>query len=682
MQQSTHSRDSVNHGNYQCPPYIQQRLNTLPPRGKGSGRHEDISWISGQLYAQEWSVESIFHLLRERYADQPDKTDKEIRNLIVGARKLGYKPAAGAKYEYTTDRPGSYFAKPNAKKPNVKRFKLDSGVVSEEIPTADLSMSEFLQLAFQPGETICITKTAELREGQYTIAAKGTFLTLEEWVQKLADRPKFFDGEPGAWIRVNPFQPRLYNGTDKDVAAFRHVLVEFDKREKADQWRIIKSCGLPIACVIDSGGKSLHAWIKLDAANEPEYKQRQELVYEYLGDVMDDVSNRNPSRWSRLPGAVRNGQEQKLVAIGLGAKSWEDRESGNMEDGLPEFSDLCEFLETPIEEPKHLLKGFLRVGQVAIISGAAKTNKSWTMMELALAVSQGGRFLAWEGHASKVAYIDTELEEFDFQKRMLMIARQIGVRVDPGEFSKSLLRGVRTTLDDLVPSLIRRLKGKGYELICLDAIYSVLGDREENANEDISQIGALLFELAKKTGAAVVFSHHFSKGKQDGKRGIEKASGAGAWGRFPEVSLSIDQHSQKDCYNFEPTYRSFAPQLPFVAERVNGTWVLQSDMKVEHKSNPSGQNRIAEIMDILVNECGGTTSPSDWFTRCEISLGIKRSAFDDRKDKAHKAKLIKQSGKTSKTVYRVAEGVEKDAETGFYGLPRPKIDESEAECES
>jgi RecA-family ATPase len=90
-----------------------------------------------------------------------------------------------------------------------------------------------------------------------------------------------------------------------------------------------------------------------------------------------------------------------------------------IDDDLPEDTDLCDFLETEIEEPKHLLQNFLRVGQVAIISGAAKTNKSWTMMEMALAVSQGqGKFFKWEANIGKVYYVDTELEPFDFQRRM------------------------------------------------------------------------------------------------------------------------------------------------------------------------------------------------------------------------------------------------------------------------
>src|SRR5260370_10612288 len=128
--------------------------------------------------------------------------------------------------------------------------------------------------------------------------------------------------------------------------------------------------------------------------------------------------------WSRLPGVMRGDKLQKLVAVGLGAASWEEWEDGNIDDGLPDDSDLSEFLQIPIEEPKHILKGFLRKGQLCMLSGGSKSNKTWTSMECALAISQGGRFLSWEAIASNVYYVDTELEAFDFQKPMNIIARQ------------------------------------------------------------------------------------------------------------------------------------------------------------------------------------------------------------------------------------------------------------------
>jgi regulatory protein RepA len=81
-------------------------------------------------------------------------------------------------------------------------------------------------------------------------------------------------------------------------------MVEFDGREKSEQFEIFKQSGLPIACVLDSGNKSLHAWIRVDAVDRQQYKERQEKVYSYLGDYIDDPGNKNPSRFSRFAGSA------------------------------------------------------------------------------------------------------------------------------------------------------------------------------------------------------------------------------------------------------------------------------------------------------------------------------------------------------------------------------------------
>jgi hypothetical protein len=340
-------------------------------------------------------------------------------------------------------------------------------------------------------------------------------------------------------------------------------------------------------------------------------------------------------------------------------------------DGFPEPFDLWDLLKQTIEEQKHLIQNLLRKRQVAIVSGAAKTHKSWTAMELALAVSQGSAFLKWKSNSGRVFYVDTELEKYDFKQRIRTIAKAKGYSVGRKEITPMLLRAKRTNLDALVPVLKKR--AIGYDLICIDAIYSVLGDREENSNEDIAQIGGLLFELAEETGAAVLFTHHFSKGSQSGKRGIEKASGAGAWGRFPDVSLAIDKHPEEGCYNFELVTRAFAPESPFVARRTGCIWQVEAGLKVETIGSSSDRSGITDIIDILINECNGETSPGNWASICQERLGISRKSFDARKRKAMDRKLVVQTGNTNNTVCRIAENVRKDPNSNQYVGSKIKV---------
>jgi hypothetical protein len=214
----------------------------------------------------------------------------------------------------------------------------------------------------------------------------------------------------------------------------------------------------------------------------------------------------------------------------------------------------------------------------------------------------------------------------------------------------------------LTDALIRRLKSKGYDLIVIDAIYSLLGALEENSNEDISLLGRELFRLAKHTGAGVMFVHHFSKGSQQGKRGIEKASGAGAFGRFVDCSISIDQNPTKDCFNFEVTARSFAQTPAFVAKRTNGVWEVIEGAKVEHASG----NQAGSLTDMLRLLEGNEYTIAQWKNVCSENLSMKDRTFDNRKAKARKARLITETKSGKNTICKLADGVEFDEEKGVY----------------
>jgi RecA-family ATPase len=659
-------RSTTNHSTVSTfPDYIEKQL---AEPWSGNTRHESWTELALQMVGEQkknpaLTDDVIFQRLRQWIPDD-DKPNSELTRAIKGAHKRNPQPASTSKVSGYGGRLGAFDLTDN---PKIKRFKLDENLNLETVPNVGCTIADFLDKVFLPGEIVClgVNFTQDEQTGRY-VPDRGSFATIEH-IKASEGKVSFFNPKAGAYIRINPFKNDDARGNDAEVSDFRHLLVEFDKIEnKREQLRIFKQSGLPIACVIDSGGKSLHAWIRVNADSLEQFKERQKLVYDYLSDYIDDDSNKNPARYSRLPGVMRGDNQQHVVSWEIGAGSFEEWENSNLDDGLPEDSDLSEFLSELIEEPKHIVQNFIRKGQVVSISGGMKTYKSWTAMELALAVTNGSRFVKWEANYSKVFYVDTELEEFDFQKRMLGIAEQMKISVDTGECRKMLLRGREVSIDMLVPGLIRRLQGKGYELIVIDAAYSLLGHREENRNEHISEFGRVLHKLAKETGAAVALVLHHSKGSQIGKRGIEKASGAGAWGRFVDMSLSIDQHPDEGCYNFETTYRSFAPEPAFVARRNGDIWSVETGLKVESKSSSAKQIGVTDILDVLVNECGGEASRKDWVEACAKSLGISAQTLDDRREKAAKQGLLDVSGKTKSMKTKLADGVVKNPETGRY----------------
>jgi RecA-family ATPase len=524
----------------------------------------------------------------------------------------------------------------------IKRFEYTPSAEPVEVPTSHLSMSDFLKVAFKPGEWICINTTAEKRDGKWSPSSSGTFAPLEWWLERIADPLKkdFFVRPQGAWIRLNPFKDDAGDGSDHEISDYRHLLIESDHLPKEQQWEIYKKSGLPITSVTDSGGSSLHAWVRVDATSHEQYKERAAMVYETLVPLGFDAGNKNPSRMSRLPGAVRDGVVQQLCATNIGAASFEEWEKTQVDDGLPETRDLSDILVAKIEEPKHVLKNFVRHGQVFTISGGSKTFKSWTLEELALCVSSGVNFLKWETYATNVFFVDTELEIFDLQKRTRLMAKAKNITLDRGEIEVLSLRGVITTIDILAESLIRRLNGKDVGLIIIDSLYSLIGNREENSNEDMREVFGILHRLAKETGSTVAVSMHHGKGDQSTKRALDRIIGGGASGRSLDVALDILQHgSEKGAYNFEPTLRTFEGDSKFVARRENNVWVVDSNIKPDSGKGGSDAE-LFSMLDLLRNELEGCAKPGEWQTLVESEMGIKKTAFNNRKAKLEQRGLI------------------------------------------
>ncbi len=136
----------------------------------------------------------------------------------------------------------------------------------------------------------------------------GTTLLRDEWMRWFRDRgvPQ---SEAGAWIRPNPVKQRGggKDGAilDDDVTSHRFCLLESDTLPIDLQLSLWARLPLPVAAIIESGGRSVHAWVMLNYANAEEYRTNVERIYTRLAQFGICRSNKNPSRLSRLPGAQR-----------------------------------------------------------------------------------------------------------------------------------------------------------------------------------------------------------------------------------------------------------------------------------------------------------------------------------------------------------------------------------------
>lgn len=113
-----------------------------------------------------------------------------------------------------------------------------------------------------------------------------------------------YNPEAGAWIRFNPLDG---NGVkDANITDYRFALVESDNCDIDKQNAIIRELELPVAALVYSGGKSVHAIVRVDAADYTEYRKRVDYLYDVCkkNGLEPDRQNRNPSRLSRMPHGI------------------------------------------------------------------------------------------------------------------------------------------------------------------------------------------------------------------------------------------------------------------------------------------------------------------------------------------------------------------------------------------
>ena len=350
-----------------------------------------------------------------------------------------------------------------------------------------------------------------------------------------------YNPEAGAWIRFNPLDG---NGCKNvNVTEYRYALVESDHMEIGKQNAILRELELPIACLVYSGKKSLHAIVKVDAADSAEYKKRVDYLYEVCqkNGIDVDTQNRNPSRLSRMPGVQRGEKKQYIVDTNIGKTSWNEWYEWieGVNDDLPEPEGLESVWDDLPELSPCLIEGILRKGHKMLIAGPSKAGKSFLQIELCIAIAEGKKWLQWCCAQGRVMYVNLELDRASCLHRFKDVYTSMGIAPENlCNIDIWNLRGKSVPMDKLAPKLIRRAAKKDYVAIIIDPIYKVItGD--ENSADQMANFCNQFDKVCTELGCAVIYCHHHSKGSQGGKKSMDRASGSGVFARDPDALLDL-----------------------------------------------------------------------------------------------------------------------------------------------
>lgn len=407
----------------------------------------------------------------------------------------------------------------------------------------------YLEILFEAGDAVgYVTASWQKEEGKY-LPTKGCWdRTAGELIQALngcgGDIGAIlgdYNPQAGAWIRFNPLDGR--GCKNENVTEYRYALVESDQLPIGRQYAIIQQLELPVAVLVHSGKKSLHAIVRIDAGSYDEYRKRVDYLYAVCekNGLKIDRQNRNPSRLSRMPGAMRDGRKQYIVAENMGKESWGAWQEWieGVNDDLPEPESMREAWDNLPDLAPPLIEGVLRQGHKLLLAGPSKAGKSYGLIELCIAIAEGGEWFGWRCAQGKVLYVNLELDRASCLHRFKDVYRALGwTPANLDNIDVWNLRGKSLPMDQLAPKLIRRAAKRDYIAIVIDPIYKVItGD--ENSADQMARFCNQFDRVATELGCAVIYCHHHSKGQQGQKKSMDRASGSGVFARDPDAMLDM-----------------------------------------------------------------------------------------------------------------------------------------------
>jgi RecA-family ATPase len=286
--------------------------------------------------------------------------------------------------------------------------------------------------------------------------------------------------------------------------------------------------------------------------------------------------------------------------------------------------ELC---AAPPPVPPELISGALYRGGTMMLSGPSKSRKTYTFLDLGISVATGSEWLGFATAKCGVLYLNFELSEHSFQRRLAAICAAKGTPPPPN-FRSFNLRGKTCSMAMLAVELPRLIQTHGAGLVILDPWYKISAQSgaDENNNTDQGRILAEAERIVTANGAALVLGHHFAKGDASAKNSIDRAAGAGAMARWGDVIATLSEHEEQEAMTLELHLRDFAPVAPIALRWEQPLWRRDDNLDpAKLKTAGRGDNHpAAELLGMLKD---GMTN-KEWFEASRWSDGTYRRKRD------------------------------------------------------
>jgi hypothetical protein len=566
------------------------------PAVAGNGGHNQLFAVTHGLRKCGLSKDQTRVFLRE-YNERcdPPWTERELEHKLSDVfDKVGKLPA----YQTPT---------PRAAEPKVapKQYDVPDSL---ELPNAMTDATRtLLRIAFREGEHVRIALARTGADGREVPKDAGETLTREEWIARLDKHdgnPNGFLSTPaknGIFITINPM--RAGGTKDADVTDYRHALLEFDDIDEVEQWGIITGSNVPCVAVISSGGRSIHAWVKVEAANRTEYDERVKALYSHFAAHEPDEKCRNPSRFSRLPGCERGSRRQELLGVNIGAPDWATWER-TLEAQAWEKELAARAFDATKEPPPvqavYTLAGTIvcTPGNLTTITSGVKTGKTAVIGAMASSAMANGRdgldllgFASANPAGRALLWFDSEQAPDDFWYCVTRAIRRAGLEKPPPWFHAYCLTGLHATEAWLCVCGAFKVKAAAF-----GGIHSALLDGAADFVNDVNDAAecngrvADLHAMAIQYECPIVGAIHFNPGseKSRGHLGSQLE-------RKAESNLRLDKED-----DFTVIWSDKQRRAPI--SKLTGPCFAWSDQLGMHVSTASRKQRRDEVAKVELAE--------------------------------------------------------------------------------
>jgi hypothetical protein len=189
-----------------------------------------------------------------------------------------------------------------------------------------LGPEQFLRALYREHESIWIGTTKHARRG-------------ETWTndEHMMSLDHLRTGHIGVWFLANTVTGKpAYNGevnqwfprgetwrTEESVTSWSYMVIESDKAPEHLWLGMLVQLHIPIVAIYTSGGKSIHALVRVDQPSKEAWDQFRDSIKSRLVELGADPGSLTAVRLTRLPGCNRGetGQEQKLLYLNPAAQT-------------------------------------------------------------------------------------------------------------------------------------------------------------------------------------------------------------------------------------------------------------------------------------------------------------------------------------------------------------------------